>query len=209
LSSSSHAKAYLAETREILGHVDSAAIEDVVSLLADVRGRGGRVFFVGVGGGAALASHAVCDARKLLGVEAYSPLDNVAELTAQINDHGWDDSLVRWLQESLLARADLVFVFSVGGGDVDSGISVNLVRALEHASSVGAAIAGIVGPRGGRTREVADACVVIPAPLERMTPHTEGLQAVIWHLIVSHPTLQEATPKWEGIAVPATTGGRR
>jgi D-sedoheptulose 7-phosphate isomerase len=166
-----------------------------------VRDAGGRHFIVGVGGSAGHASHAVNDFRKICAFEAYTPTDNVSELTARINDEGWDGCIEAWLRGSRLSDRDAILVFSVGGGDREHGVSVTLVRALELAREVGAFIGGIVGRDGGHTRQVADACVVIP-PLvaDRVTPHTEGLCAVVWHLLVSHPRLQVASTKWESVA---------
>jgi D-sedoheptulose 7-phosphate isomerase len=198
--STDFASTYLDETIRILRAVDAAAVEQVAIGLAAVRARGGRLFVLGVGGSAAHAGHAVNDFRKLCGFEAYSPTDNVAELTARVNDEGWDTVFREWLRGSRLGSADGVLVFSVGGGDLARNVSANLVRALELARSVGAAVFGVVGRDGGFTRASADACVVIP-PLvaERITPHTEGLCAVIWHLLVSHPALQVQPTKWEAV----------
>ena len=194
---------FLAESVAILQALDVDAVERVAEGLAAVRRRGGRLFVLGVGGSAGHASHAVNDFRKICGFEAYTPTDNVSELTARINDDGWDSSFVEWLRGSRLAAADGVLVFSVGGGDRERSVSVNLVRALELAVECGAAIFGVVGRDGGFTARVATACVVIP-PLvaERITPHTEGLCAVVWHLLVSHPALQRQQTKWESV-VPA------
>ena len=191
---------YLAESAEIIARLDPAAIEAVATGLARVRADGGRLFILGVGGSAGHASHAVNDFRKLCGFEAYAPTDNVSELTARINDEGWDTSFVEWLRGSRLRRDDGVLVFSVGGGNRERNVSVNLVRALEHAREVGARIFGIVGRDGGTTRELADACVIIPTvAAERVTPHTEGMCAVVWHLLVSHPELQRSPTKWESV----------
>jgi D-sedoheptulose 7-phosphate isomerase len=189
---------YLAEAARILDLLDVAAIDRLVDLLAGVRDRGGRVFFLGVGGGAANASHAVNDFRKIAHIEAYTPADNVSELTARVNDDGWESVFANWLQGSHLDRDDLVFVFSVGGGDLARNVSPNLVRALQYACQVGAGICGIVGRDGGYTATVADACVIVP-PVNpaSVTPHTEAFQAVVWHLLVSHPALQAAAMKWE------------
>lgn len=193
---------YLTEMRQIIDGLDASTIDRMVDLLVMVRERQGRAFFIGVGGGAGNASHAVCDFRKLAGIEAYSPLDNVSELTAQINDNGWEWSLVQLLQENRLNNKDLVFVFSVGGGNEASNISINIVRALEHARTVGAAITGVVGRDGGYTAQVADVCLVIPTVNpQTVTPHTEAFQAAIWHLLVSHPALQIAPMKWESQVV--------
>jgi D-sedoheptulose 7-phosphate isomerase len=196
----SFTSSYLAESAEILARLDTAAIEAVATGLGRVRTDGGRLFILGVGGSAGHASHAVNDFRKLCGFEAYAPTDNVSELTARINDEGWDTSFVEWLRGSRLRHGDGVLVFSVGGGNRERNVSVNLVRALEHARDVGARIFGIVGRDGGTTRELAEACVVIPTvATERVTPHTEGMCAVVWHLLVSHPELQRSPTKWESV----------
>jgi len=196
----SFTSSYLTESAEILARLDAAAIEAVATGLARVRADGGRLFILGVGGSAGHAGHAVNDFRKLCGFEAYAPTDNVSELTARINDEGWDTSFVEWLRGSRLRRGDGVLVFSVGGGNRERNVSVNLVRAMEHARDVGARIFGIVGRDGGTTRELAEACVVIPTvAAERVTPHTEGMCAVVWHLLVSHPELQRNPTKWESV----------
>jgi len=191
---------YIRETAKILDSLDQEAIERMVGLLWETRERGGRLFFLGVGGGAGHASHAVCDFRKLGGLEAYAPTDNVSEFTARINDDGWETAFVNWLRGSRLAARDSIFVFSVGGGDAERNVSVNLVRALEYARQVGASICGVVGRDGGYTAKVADACVVVrvsdPATV---TPHTESFQAMLWHLIVSHPRLKCTEMKWESM----------
>ncbi len=195
---SEYTSRYLDEVRQIASLVNEAAIERVVELLRETRARGGRVFFVGVGGGAAHASHAVNDFRKIAGMECYSPADNVSELTARINDDGWDSCYANWLIGSRLSREDLVFVFSVGGGSVKHNVSTNLVESLMLARRAGATIAGIVGRDGGYTAEVADACVVIPTISDdTVTAHVESFQAVIWHLLVSHPRLKRNEMKWE------------
>src|SRR5436309_10318013 len=189
---------YLEEAREVAARIDRSAVERLVDLLVDVRQKGGRLFVLGVGGSAGNASHAVNDFRKICGLEAYAPTDNVSELTARINDEGWESSFARWLQGSRLRAADAVFVFSVGGGNADRGVSLNIVRALELAKSVGASVFGVVGRDGGLTARVADACVVVPTlDPELVTPFTEAFQAVIWHLLVAHPKLQMAPMKWE------------
>jgi D-sedoheptulose 7-phosphate isomerase len=191
-------KQHLGEAAEILGRFDHDAIERTAVLLADLRERGGRLFLLGVGGSAANCSHAVNDFRKICGIEAYAPTDNVAELTARTNDEGWPSVFVEWLKVSKLRADDLVLVFSVGGGDAERNVSPNLVSALQHAKSVGAKIAGIVGRDGGYTARVADACVIVPTVnAQSVTPHTEAFQAVIWHLLVSHPKLKVAQTKWE------------
>lgn len=194
----SHIRAYLSEAAAILAQLDVPEIEKIVELLRALRERHGRLFFLGVGGSAANASHAVNDFRKLVGIEAYTPVDNVAELTARINDEGWESVFVEWLKASRLTRTDMVFVLSVGGGDRERNISPNLVLALEYARTLGTPICGIVGRDGGHTAKVADACVVIPTVNPRtVTPHTESFQPLIWHLLVSHPLLQTAPTKWE------------
>lgn len=196
----SYADDYLAEARHILDAIDTAAIEALVASLAALRARGGRLFVLGVGGSAANASHAVNDFRKICGIEAYTPTDNVAELTARVNDDGWDSSFIEWLRVSKLSAGDFVLVFSVGGGNLEKNVSPNLVRALEHAKSVGATIGGVVGRDGGYTRRVADVCVLVPCPNPASTtPHTEAFQAVVWHLVVSHPKLLAHAMKWESI----------
>jgi D-sedoheptulose 7-phosphate isomerase len=193
-------QSYLEESLEIVRQLDAASIEAVAHGLAAVRAGGGRLFILGVGGSAGHASHAVNDFRKLCGFEAYAPTDNVSELTARVNDEGWDTTFVEWLRGSRLRAGDGVLVFSVGGGNREKNVSVNLVRSLELAREVGAKVFGIVGRDGGYTKQVADACVLIPtvAPA-RTTPHTEGFAAVVWHLLVSHPELQRAPTKWESV----------
>ncbi len=191
---------FLAETTEIVAALDREDIERVASGLAEVRDAGGRLFILGVGGSAGHASHAVNDFRKLCALEAYTPTDNVSELTARVNDEGWDTTFAEWLKGSRIGKRDAVLVFSVGGGDRERGISANLVLALELARSEGARVFGVVGRDGGYTRKVADASVVIP-PLhpDRTTPHTEGLCAVVWHLLVTHPALARVPTKWESV----------
>ena len=191
---------HLHETVAIVQRLDVAAIEKIVTLLAQLKREGGRLFFLGVGGSAANCSHAVNDFRKLLGIECYAPTDNVAELTARINDEGWDSAYLEWLKVSRLDAGDGVFVLSVGGGSAEKNISRNLVLALDHARAVGARIMGIVGRDGGHTAAAADACVIIPTvnPLT-VTPHCEALQSVIWHLLVSHPRLGPGRAKWESV----------
>jgi D-sedoheptulose 7-phosphate isomerase len=197
--------AYLDETRQIVAAIDGEAVERLVEGLARVRERSGRLFILGVGGSAGHASHAVNDFRKLCGFEAYTPVDNVSELTARINDDGWDTSFSNWLEGSRLGAKDGLLVFSVGGGDRERGISGNIVNALEAARTAGCFIGGVVGRDGGHTARVGDAVVVIPPLVEaRVTPHTEGLCAVVWHLLVSHPRLQLVATKWEStVPVPA------
>jgi D-sedoheptulose 7-phosphate isomerase len=199
----SFAQTHLAETAQIAGLVDAAAVEKMVEILAGVRADGGRLFLLGVGGSAGSASHAVNDFRKLVGMEAYAPTDNVSELTARTNDEGWATVLVEWLKTSRLSRKDAVLVLSVGGGSLEKNISPNIVTALQHARQVGARILGIVGRDGGYTAKVADACVLIPTVnAASITPHTESFHAVVWHLMVSHPKLKAMPTKWE-----STSGG--
>jgi D-sedoheptulose 7-phosphate isomerase len=191
---------YFEEAIDILKKIDQGAIERIVALLAALRERGGRLFVLGVGGGAGHASHAVCDFRKIAGIEAYTPADNVSELTARVNDDGWESVFVNWLKGSRLGSNDMIFIFSVGGGDLERNISPNLVRALQYAQEVGASICSVVGRDGGYTVQVADACVVIPTVNpQTVTPHTESFQALIWHLLVSHPALQVSAMKWESV----------
>ena len=193
----SFADTFLAETAEIVRRLDRAAIESIAGLLAGTRERGGRLFILGVGGSAANASHAVNDFRKLAGIEAYTPTDNVSELTARTNDEGWATVFEEWLKVSRLSAADMLLVFSVGGGNLEKNVSPNLVRALEYARGVGARIAGIVGRDGGHTAQVADACVIVPTVnASNVTPHSEAFQAVVWHLLVTHPDVKRSPTKW-------------
>ena len=193
----SYTDEYLGQVVQIVEGIDRQAIDALVELLVRVRQVGGRLFILGVGGSAGNAGHAVNDFRKLAGMEAYAPTDNVSELTARINDDGWDTSFARWLEGSRLQSKDLVLVFSVGGGHREMNVSVNLVKALEYAQSVGVQIGGIVGRDGGFTAQVADACVVVPTVDEHtVTPLAESFQSVIWHLLVSHPEIQVADTKW-------------
>jgi D-sedoheptulose 7-phosphate isomerase len=186
------------EAIEILRKMDTDAIEKMVRLIADLRERQGRLFFLGVGGSAANCSHAVNDFRKLCGIEAYAPVDNVSELTARTNDEGWASVFIEWLKISRLSRNDMLFIFSVGGGNLEKNISPNLVLALQYASNIGSKIVGVVGRDGGFTAKMADACVVIPTVNSAsITPHSEALQAVVWHLLVSHPDLKLVATKWE------------
>jgi D-sedoheptulose 7-phosphate isomerase len=195
---------YLQEAKEILSLVDQTAIERTVDLLLELRERSGRLFLLGVGGGAGHASHAVCDFRKIAQIEAYSPSDNVSELTARVNDDGWESCYANWLRGCRLNSTDMVFVLSVGGGDARKNISANLVRALDHAREVGASICGVVGRDGGYTAQVADTCILVPVVnSSTITPHTESFQAIIWHLLVSHPKLKLAEMKWESVQAPA------
>jgi len=196
----SFSASFLAEVREIADKLDSESIEKAAALLVNIREGGGRLFVLGVGGSAANASHAVNDFRKLAGIEAYAPTDNVSELTARANDQGWQSIFVDWLQVSRLNKRDAVLVFSVGGGSVERNVSRNIVSALDHAKAVGATIIGVVGRDGGHTARLADVCILIPVVhSERITPHTEAFQAVVWHLLVSHPWLQRSSTHWEAI----------
>jgi D-sedoheptulose 7-phosphate isomerase len=189
---------YLDETQRAVSQLDAAAIDAVATGLGGVRDGGGRLFILGVGGSAGHASHAVNDFRKICAFEAYTPTDNVSELTARVNDEGWDTSFSEWLKVSRLSSRDAVLVFSVGGGSRDKNVSMNLVLALELARTAGAKIYGVVGKDGGAAKATADACVLIPVVSpDRITPHTEGLCAVLWHLLVSHPALKRAPTKWE------------
>ena len=189
---------YLEEARSIIEQLDRSAIETMTRLLVRLRETGGRLFLVGVGGGAGHAGHAVNDFRKIAGIEAYSPSDNVSELTARTNDEGWDTTYAAWLQVSRLCEKDMLFVFSVGGGDLDRNISPNIVRAVQYAKQIGAAVIGVLGRDGGYTASVADACVIVPTVNpEAVTPHTESFQAIVWHLLVSDPRLQVMSNKWE------------
>jgi len=196
----SYVAQYIQEATEILKLLDQSAVERVADLLLELRERSGRLFLLGVGGGAGHASHAVCDFRKIAQIEAYSPSDNVSEITARVNDEGWETAYANWLRGSRLNEADMVFVFSVGGGDARKNVSANLVRALEHAREVRATICGVVGRDGGYTAQVATACVLVPVVNpSTTTPHTESFQAMIWHLLVSHPKLKVAEMKWESL----------
>jgi len=191
---------YLNETAEVLRKLDMTAIERIAVILEETRARGGRLFVLGVGGSAANASHAVNDFRKIVGIETYAPTDNVSELTARTNDCGWSTVFEDWLRVSRLKADDLLLVLSVGGGNLDKGVSPNLVAALRYAKQVGTRVVGIVGRDGGYTAQVADACVVVPTvnPVHT-TPHVEGFQGIVWHLLVSHPRLKAAETKWESV----------
>ena len=195
------AEKFLAEAAEIVARLDRASLEKAAKMIGDLRSAGGRLFILGVGGSAANASHAVNDFRKIAGIEAYAPTDNVSELTARTNDEGWATVFEGWLKTSKLQARDAVLVFSVGGGDVERNVSPNLVAALELARAVGAKIIGVVGRDGGYTAKVADACVMIPVvnPVH-VTPHSEAFQAVVWHLLVSHPAVKVEQTKWESTA---------
>lgn len=195
-----HIERYLGEAQKIIESIDQSALQEIVKSLIELRQQGGRLFFLGVGGGAANASHAVNDFRKICGIEAYAPTDNVSELTARTNDNGWQSVFIDWLRGSKLSSADAVFVLSVGGGNLEKNISVNLIRALDYAKEMRAKIFGIVGRDGGYTAKVADVCLIVPTVNpETVTPHTESFQSVILHLIVSHPALKASEMKWESV----------
>jgi D-sedoheptulose 7-phosphate isomerase len=200
----SYASQHLEEAGAILRKLDVAAIEKMADLLAELKRREGRLFFLGVGGSAGNCSHAVNDFRKIVGIESYAPTDNVSELTARTNDEGWATIFVEWLKTSRLKPADAIFVFSVGGGSLGKNISPNLVTALQYAKSVGATVMGVLGRDGGYTAQVADACVIVPTVNpDNVTPHSEAFQAVVWHLLVSHPKLKAHQTKWESaVAAP-------
>jgi D-sedoheptulose 7-phosphate isomerase len=193
-------KTFLDESIELIKQIDVTSVEAVAHGLADVRAADGRLFILGVGGSAGHAGHAVNDFRKICDLEAYAPTDNVSELTARVNDEGWDTSFSEWLKVSRLRPNDALLIFSVGGGNREKNVSVNLVKSIELAKTIGAKVFGIVGRDGGFTRQSADACVLVPTVSSaRITPHTEGMCAVIWHLLVSHPKLQKAATKWESV----------
>ena len=191
---------YISNSKLILDELDLDQISTMISILKETRENNGRLFILGVGGGAGHASHAVNDFRKICDIEAYSPSDNVSELTARVNDDGWETTYVNWLMGSRLKKNDSLLVFSVGGGNLEKGVSVNIVKSLQYAREVGSKVCGIVGREGGYTAEIADACVIIP-PIDpdNITPHTEGFQALVWHLLVSHPDLQMFEMKWESV----------
>lgn len=194
----SYSKQHLNEALEIIKLLDTSSIESMVNILATTKKNGGRVFFLGVGGSAGNCSHAVNDFRKIVGIEAYAPTDNVSELTARTNDEGWATIFVEWLKISRLNSKDALFILSVGGGNLEKNISPNLVEALKYGKEIGAKIVGVVGRDGGYTAKVADAVVIVPTiNPETVTPHSEAFQAVVWHLLVSHPTLKVRETKWE------------
>ncbi len=194
----SHAQTYLAEAADIISRLDASAIERMAEALDKLRASEGRLFFLGVGGSAGNCSHAVNDFRKIVGIESYAPTDNVSELTARTNDEGWETVFVEWLRGSRLTAKDALFVFSVGGGNLEKNISPNLVRALEYAKQQGATIFGVVGRDGGYTARVGDFVIIVPTVnQDHITPHSEAFQAVIWHLLVSHPVLKARQTKWE------------
>jgi D-sedoheptulose 7-phosphate isomerase len=193
-------KQYQQELHQIVEGLDLTTIDHMIKLLVQLREEGGRLFFLGVGGGAGNAAHAVNDFRKIAGIESYTPTDNVSELSARVNDEGWESVFINWLKGSRLNSCDGVFVFSVGGGHAEKNISANIVQALKFSKEVGAKVFGVVGRDGGYTAQVADACVIVPTVNpETITPHTEAFQAVVWHLIVSHPVIQKYEMKWESI----------
>lgn len=195
---SSYSKQHLAEASKIMEQIDDSMIEKMVNIIATTRENNGRLFFLGVGGSAGNASHAVNDFRKIVGIESYAPTDNVSELTARTNDEGWDTIFSEWLKISKLNNSDTLFILSVGGGNIEKNISPNLVKALQLAKERGSKIVGIIGRDGGYTAKVADAAVIVPTVNpETVTPHSEAFQAVIWHLLVSHPTLKAKQTKWE------------
>jgi D-sedoheptulose 7-phosphate isomerase len=196
-----YAQKHIAETMEIASKIDVNAIETMADLLAQVKSEDGRIFFLGVGGSAGNCGHAVNDFRKIVGIEAYAPTDNVSELTARTNDEGWATIFAEWLKVSKLKPKDALFIFSVGGGNLEKNISPNLVEAIKYAKSVGAKVTGVVGRDGGYTAQAADACCIIPTVnSETVTPHSEAFQAVVWHLLVSHPKLKAHQTKWESTA---------
>jgi D-sedoheptulose 7-phosphate isomerase len=196
----SFARTHLDEAKRIIDALDVGVIDRMAEALAALRARGGRLFFLGVGGSAGNCSHAVNDFRKIVGIEAYAPTDNVSELTARTNDEGWETVFVEWLKVSRLKPEDALFIFSVGGGNLEMNVSPNLVRALQYAKSVGSRILGVVGRDGGYTAKVGDAvCIVPTVNPDAVTPHSEAFQAVIWHLLVTHPALKAKQTKWEGV----------
>jgi len=196
----SFASTHLNEAKRIIDALDTGVIDRMAEMLAALRARGGRLFFLGVGGSAGNCSHAVNDFRKIVGIEAYAPTDNVSELTARTNDEGWETVFVEWLKVSRLKGEDALFIFSVGGGNLEKNVSPNLVRALQYAKTVGAKVLGVVGRDGGYTAKVGDAvCIVPTVNSDAVTPHSEAFQAVIWHLLVTHPALKAKQTKWEGV----------
>ena len=202
-----YAEQHMRESIQIIEKMDLTPIEKIVDLLVQLKAEGGRIFFLGVGGSAGNCSHAVNDFRKIVGIECYAPTDNVSELTARANDEGWASIFVEWLKISKLLAKDAIFIFSVGGGSLEKNISPNLVTALQYAKTVGAKVMGVVGRDGGYTAQVADACVIVPTVnSENVTPHSEAFQAVIWHLLVSHPKLKANQTKWESAV--GTTSSR-
>ena len=198
MSVSDYTRNYYEEVAKVAQGIDQAAVDQMVDILADTRAKGGRLFVLGVGGGAGHAGHAVNDFRKICDIEAYAPTDNVSELTARVNDDGWSTIFANWLRGSRVRAGDVLLIFSVGGGNAEKNISPNIVEALKLAKSVGAKVIGVVGRDGGFTKQVADACIVVPTVNSAtVTPHTEAFQAVVWHGIVSHPKLLANEMKWE------------
>jgi D-sedoheptulose 7-phosphate isomerase len=196
----SFSRTHLEESKRIIDALDTDVIDRIAEVLAALRARGGRLFFLGVGGSAANCSHAVNDFRKIAGIEAYAPTDNVSELTARTNDEGWETVFAEWLKVSQLKPADAIFILSVGGGNLERNVSPNLVRALQYAKNVGATVLGVVGRDGGYTAKVGDAVCIIPTVNpDAVTPHSEAFQSVIWHLLVTHPMLKARQTKWEGV----------
>ena len=196
----SFARTHLDESKRIIDALDVGVIDRMAEALAALRARGGRLFFLGVGGSAGNCSHAVNDFRKIVGIEAYAPTDNVSELTARTNDEGWETVFVEWLKVSRLKPEDALFIFSVGGGNLEKNVSPNLVRALQYAKTIGATVLGVVGRDGGYTAKVGDAvCIVPTVNPDAVTPHSEAFQAVVWHLLVTHPALKAKQTKWEGV----------
>lgn len=197
-----YAKKHLTETINIIEKLDVSVIEKMADLIAEVKFDGSRIFFLGVGGSAGNCSHAVNDFRKIVGIESYAPTDNVSELTARANDDGWASIFSEWLKVSKLTPRDMLFIFSVGGGNLQNNISINLVEALKYAKKIGSKVVGVVGRDGGYTAQVADACIIVPTVnLDNVTPHSEAFQALIWHLLVSHPKLKTNQTKWESTAI--------
>ncbi len=195
-----YSKKHLEETSKIVKKLDIKIIENIVNLLAKVKSNGGRIFFLGVGGSAGNCSHAVNDFRKIVGIECYAPTDNVSELTARTNDEGWSTVFLEWLKISKLSDKDMLFIFSVGGGNLKKKVSTNLVEALKYGKSIGSKIVGIVGRDGGYTAKVSDTCLIIPTVNPKtITPHSEAFQSIIWHLLVSHPKLKSKQTKWESL----------
>lgn len=192
-------KRYFSETMQIIASINPDSVHELIALLFSLKKKRGRLFILGVGGSAANASHAVNDFRKIVGIEAYAPTDNISELTARTNDEGWETVFTEWLKVSKLTSDDMIFIFSVGGGDIEKKVSLNLVSALRYAKSIGSKILGIVSREGGYTAQVADACVIIPVSGDNTTAHAESFQAVIWHLLVSHPLLKSVPTKWEAV----------
>ncbi len=198
----SYSLKHLSEANEIISKIDTDTIEKIVDILVNLKSNGGRIFFLGVGGSAGNCSHAVNDFRKIVGIECYAPTDNVSELTARTNDEGWSTIFVEWLKISKLSSKDLLFIFSVGGGSIEKNISPNLVEAIKYGKTIGSKIVGIVGRDGGYTAKESDSCVIIPTVNdETITPHAEAFQAVIWHLLVSHPKLKANQTKWESSVI--------